>query len=176
MHQNHQEYKEEEVEIDDELYRQMKEFSAEVEGEITQRLLGEELSKKLIEGGKQKAVDNTVSLFTDVINSEALQNAITTLLSNIVTSSQFKGACQMLLKNLWDDLIKDPETTAQVVALLNTAIKDEKIKTSFKELIIGLLRDEEVKTELTTLVVQLGEEQEVSCCNSIFVFVDIILR
>ena len=137
----------------------MKDISSEAEGEITQRLLGEELAKKLREGGRKKAVDNTVALFTDVINSEALQNAITSLLSSIVTSAQFKGACQMLLKNLWDDLIKDPETTAQVVALLNTAIKDEVIKASFKELILGLLRDEDVKQELTSLVVQLGEEQ-----------------
>ena len=64
---------------------------------------------------------------------------------------------------MWHDLVNDPETVAQVVALLNTAIKDEQIKRSFKELILGLLQDEEVYNELTGLVVKLGEDSEVSC-------------
>lgn len=151
-----------EIEVEDDGFQSMKDISSDIEGEITKRILGEELSQQLVEGGKKKAVDNTVTLVSDVLNSEALQSAITTLITRVVGSEQFQTACQMLLKNLWDDLINDPETTAQVVALLNTAIQDERIKKSFKELILGLLNDEEVKKELTGLIVQLGEEQEVS--------------
>lgn len=143
------------------MYDQMKDVSNEIDGEITKRLLGEELSQQLVEGGKKKAVTNTVTLVSDVLNSDALQNAITNLIARVVGSVQFQSACQMLLKNLWDDLINDPETTAQVVALLNTAIKDERIKKSFKELVLGLLSDEEVYKELTGLVVKLGEEKEI---------------
>lgn len=73
-----------------------------------------------------------------------------------------------MLKNLWHDLVNDPETVAQVVALLNTAIKDEQIKRSFKELVLGLLQDEEVYNELTGLVVKLGEDSEVSCLTLFF--------
>ena len=75
-----------------------------------------------------------------------------------------------MLKNLWHDLVNDPETVAQVVALLNTAIKDEQIKRSFKELLLGLLQDEEVYNELTGLVVKLGEDSEVSCQNLTLTF------
>lgn len=139
----------------------MKDVSKEIDGEISKRILGEEFQQQLVEGGKKKAVYNTVTLVSDVLNSDALQNAVTNLIARVVGSVQFQSACQMLLKNLWDDLINDPETTAQIVALLNTAIKDERIKKSFKELVMGVLQDEEVHKELTALVVKLGEEKEV---------------
>ncbi len=139
----------------------MQDVSKEIDGEISKRILGEEFQQQLVEGGKKKAVYNTVTLVSDVLNSDALQNAVTNLIARVVGSVQFQSACQMLLKNLWDDLINDPETTAQIVALLNTAIKDERIKKSFKELVMGVLQDEEVHKELTALVVKLGEEKEV---------------
>ncbi len=58
-------------------------------------------------------------------------------------------------------MVYDPETTAQVVALLNTAIQDEKVKKSVKELVLALLQDDEVYNQLTDLVVKLGEDREV---------------
>ena len=169
------EYKEVQLEDDDmnSMYESMKDVSSDVKGELSKHLLGEELKSQIVEGGKRKAVDNTVELVSDVLNSESLQNAITNLITNIVGSAQFQSACQVLLKTLWEDLINDPETTAQVIALLNTAIKDEKISKSFKELVLGLLKDEEVYKELTGLMVQLGEEQEVcssSLCSFLFLF------
>ncbi len=157
-----------EVEVEDDVYHQIQELSSEVEGEITKKILGEELSQKILVGGRQKAVENTSSLFSDVLRSDALQNAVSSLLTSIVNSASFQGACRKLIKNLWDDLINDPETTAQVIALLNTAIRDERIKNSFKELVLGLLEDEDVKRELTGLVVKLGEEKQVCSCSNVF--------
>ena len=164
-----QEYQE--ADVEEELYDQMKDVSNDLDGELAKHVLPGQLSHQLAEGGKTKAVDNTVNLVKDVISSDALQSGLTTLLARVVGSNQFQNACQMLLKNLWDDLISDPETIAQVVALLNTAIKDEKIKSSFRQLILGLLQDEEVKRELTGLVVKLGEEKEVSKAHNIHDFV-----
>jgi len=148
-----------EVDPEDDIYLQMKEVSKEVKGEIIHHVLGKDISE--ISESENKAAGNTADVVADVLNSEALQNAVVSLITRVIGSAQFQSACQTLLKNLWQDLINDPETLAQVVALLNTAIKDEKIKKSFKELILGLLQDDEVYNELTGLVVRLGEDKEV---------------
>jgi hypothetical protein len=148
-----------EVDPEDDIYLQMKDVSKEVKGEIIHHVLGKDISE--LSEAENKAAGNTADVVADVLNSEALQNAIASLITSVIGSAQFQSACQTLLKNLWQDLINDPETIAQVVALLNTAIKDEKIKKSFKELILGILQDDEVYKELTGLVVRLGEDKEV---------------
>ena len=66
------------------------------------------------------------------------------------------------MRNLWEDLVTDPETTAQVVRLLSKAIQNEEVKRSVRELILEIVKDDEVYRELTNLVVDLGEEAEVS--------------
>ncbi len=148
-----------EVEVEDDIYNRIKDVSDEVRGEITRKILGKELAEMM--EAEHKTAGNTADVVADVLNSDALQNAIASLITRVVSSDQFQSACQTLLKNLWSDLVNDPETLAQIVALLNTAIKDEKIKKSFKELVLGLLQDEEVYNELTGLVVKLGEDKEV---------------
>ena len=148
-----------ELDVEDDMYYRMKEVSAEVRGEITKRVLGKDIDE-MVEDQK-KAAGNTADVVADVLNSEALQNAIVSLITRVIGSAQFQSVCQTLLKNLWNDLVTDPETLAQVVALLNTAIKDENIKRSFKELVLGLLQDEDVYDELTGLVVKLGEDTQV---------------
>ncbi len=148
-----------EVEVEDDIYNRIKDISDEVRGEITRKILGKELAD-MMEAERKTAV-NTADVVADVLNSDALQNAIASLITRVISSEQFQNACQTLLKNLWTDLVNDPETLAQIVALLNTAIKDEKIKKSFKELVLGLLQDDDVYKELTGLVVTLGEDKEV---------------
>lgn len=148
-----------EIDPEDDFYMQMSDVSNEVRGEITRTLLGEELSDLV--DAENKIAGNTADVVADVLNSEALQNAIASLITRVVSSQQFQSACQNLIKNLWKDLVNDPETVAQIIALLNTAIQDEKIKKSFKELVLGVLQDEEVYNELTGLVVRLGDEKEV---------------
>lgn len=148
-----------EVDPEDDVYLRMKEVSKEIKGEIIHHVLGKDISE--MAESENKAAVNTADVVADVLHSEALQNAVVSLITRVIGSAQFQSACHTLLKNLWQDLINDPETLAQVVALLNTAIKDENIKKSFKELVLGILQDDEVYNELTGLVVRLGEDKEV---------------
>ena len=148
-----------EVDPEDDMYLQMKEVSNEIRGEITRKIFGKDFAE-MVEA-ENKAAGNTADIVADVLNSDALQNAIASLITRVLGSAQLQVACQTLLKNLWTDLVNDPETLSQIVALLNTAIKDEQIKKSFKDLVLGLLQDEEVYNELTGLVVRLGEDKEI---------------
>jgi hypothetical protein len=109
----------------------------------------------------RKAVDNTVNMVADVLNSETLQEAIVSLINRVLESTHFQNACQRLLKNLWDDLVNDPETTTQVVQLLNNAIQNKEIQRSVKRLVLQIIDDPEVYDELTRLLVRLGQEKEV---------------
>ena len=148
-----------ELEVEDAIHGRMVAVSKELEPEL-QKFLNVVLDKG-DDNGKSRIIGNAAEIIVDVLNSEALQNAIASLVSRVIASQQFQTACHKLIKALWDDLIQDPETTAQVVQLLNTAIHNEKINQSFKELIIGLLKDKEIYDELTRLVVLLAEENEV---------------
>jgi len=150
-------YNETDVE-DDLMYHQMNSLSKDLSYEIAKFLNIRNTSDA---GDDRRTIGNTTEIFSDVLNSEALQNAIASLVARVIGSEQFKKACQKVIKTLWDDLIHDPETTAQVVQLLNTALQNEQIKRSFKELIMGLLKDGEINKELTQMVVRLGEENEV---------------
>ena len=76
---------------------------------------------------------------------------------------QFQNASQTLLKNLWNDLVNDPETTAQVVQLLNNALQNKEIQKSVRKLVLQLINDKQVYDELTRVLVRLGQEEEVSC-------------
>eukprot|EP00559_Dactyliosolen_fragilissimus_P003437 CAMPEP_0184860072 /NCGR_PEP_ID=MMETSP0580-20130426/5025_1 /TAXON_ID=1118495 /ORGANISM="Dactyliosolen fragilissimus" /LENGTH=603 /DNA_ID=CAMNT_0027357031 /DNA_START=600 /DNA_END=2411 /DNA_ORIENTATION=- len=106
-------------------------------------------------------VTNTKQFIVDILKSEPITDAIETLVSHVVESERFQKACKQLVKNLWYDLIYDPETTAQVVTLLKDAIQNEPVKKAFKELVLELVRDDEVNHELTKLVTSLGDQQEV---------------
>jgi hypothetical protein len=100
-------------------------------------------------------------MIADVLQSDALQEAIASLITRVLESVQFQNACQTLLKNLWSDLVNDPETTAQIVQLLNNAIQNKEIQRSTRLLVLQLIKDKEVYDELTRLLVRLGQEQEV---------------
>lgn len=104
---------------------------------------------------------HTADVVTDVLNGYPFQNAISSLAAHVVTSHAVKSACRRLLKSLWDDLIDDPDTTRQVVALLNDAIQNEGIRSATRDLVLELINDEEIQCELTALVVRLGNQQEV---------------
>jgi len=142
-----------EFEVDDAIFHEMKNIQEEL------RSVGHNIDG--LGNERKKAENQTVGILAAALNSDALQKPLASLFASVIASPQFQNSCQQLVKNLWNDLIQDPETTAQVIQLLNTAIQDEKIKKSFKELILTLLKDEEIYEELTSLVVRIGDEEQI---------------
>ena len=101
------------------------------------------------------------TLVADLLESPVIQQAITNLVTQVLESPQFKKTCQVLLSELWSDLVNDPETLKQVIHLLQHAIQDEKIKHAAVELVSEVFSDKEVLDELVELVQRLGEEKKV---------------
>lgn len=100
-------------------------------------------------------------IVADLLKSPQIQEAATSLVTKIIQSSQFKTACQLLLKELLKDLLEDPETLKQVIHLLQNAIVDEKIKEAAVQLATDIFGDDRVLDELVILVQRLGMEQQV---------------
>ena len=121
-----------------------------------------------------KAVKNTVDVVSDVFQNDALQQAIASLIVRVVESQPFQDAAHRLIRNLWNDLVNDPETLQQIVILLNNAIQNEQIKKSVKQLLLQLLQDQEIYDELTALLIRLGEENEVTIHHYYFFIIMII--
>mmetsp|Transcript_2725 Transcript_2725/g.4046 ORF Transcript_2725/g.4046 Transcript_2725/m.4046 type:complete len:429 (-) Transcript_2725:1166-2452(-) len=110
---------------------------------------------------KPQTITSLVDAVTDLLSSEALKSAVASVMIQVLESSQLQKALQKLLKNLWDDLINDPETTAQVVHLLQNAIQNRQIQEAVKQLVMQIVDDPEVYDELTKLLVRLGQDKKV---------------
>lgn len=108
---------------------------------------------------QDKGVVDTV--LADVLSSKALQEQAIKFVVTILQSDQVKSACQKLLKDLWNDLVKDPETTAQIIFVLNMAIQNEDIRLAVKKLVLEIVEDEQVLEEMVRLLQKLGHDQEV---------------
>ena len=118
--------------------------------------------------GQQERHGSTLgidSILAELLKSKQVQDAITSLVTKVIESPEFKRACQVLLRELWNDLVQDPETLSQVVHLLQHAIKDERIKEAAIELVMDVVNDKEVMEELTALLQKLGSEEKVSYCH-----------
>lgn len=111
-------------------------------------------------GGRASAM-GLDRIVADLLKSPQIQEAATTLVTKIIQSSQFKTACQLLLKELLKDLLEDPDTLKQVIHLLQNAIVDEKIKEAAVQLATEIFGDDRVLDELVVLVQRLGMEQQV---------------
>ena len=154
----------EDIEVDDPVAHTEKNFRREfMEAQLAEGLLFNVLGEGIdIVGPDQpRSVITTVDMITDVLNSETLHSALASLITRVLDSEQFQKACQTLLKNLWNDLVNDPETTAQVIQLLQNAIQNREIQRSVKKLVLQIINDKEVYDELTKLLVRLGQEKEV---------------
>jgi len=100
-------------------------------------------------------------ILNDLLASESLRTTASRIASGVIQSPPFQNACKVLVKNIWDDLVSDEETTAQLVSLVHAVLQNDRIYFAVKDLLLQLLNDEQVYNELTKLVVQLGEEREV---------------
>lgn len=125
------------------------------------RIIKRDYLDKVSEDGTLEDKGVVDSVLADVLSSKALQEQAVKFVVNIVQSDEVKAACQTLLKDLWNDLVKDPETTAQVIYLLNVAIQNEDIRLAVKKLVLEIVEDEEVLEELVRLLQKLGQDQEV---------------
>lgn len=100
-------------------------------------------------------------ILNDLLASENLRTTASRIASSVIQSPPFQNACRALVKNIWDDLASDPETTTQLVTLVQTVLQNERVYSAVKAMMIQLVNDEEVYAELTKLVVQIGEEKDV---------------
>ena len=100
-------------------------------------------------------------MLRDLMQSKALQEASKEFVLRLLESPEVKQGLNRLIKELWTDLVSDPETVRQVVHLLNIAIQDEKVKKAAQKLVIELVDQPEVKRSLVLLVEGLGKDDSV---------------
>lgn len=102
------------------------------------------------------------TVLKDVFKSRALQAAAQEFVVQIIQSDPFKEAVGRLVKELWTDLVTDPETLAQVVELLRKAIEDPNIRAAAQELVLHVfVQEPEVRDALIKTIQDLGHEETV---------------
>jgi hypothetical protein len=117
--------------------------------------------KSLLKSTFNNPEDDARRILSDLLDSEHLRTTASRIASSVIQSPPFQNACKVLVRNIWNDLVNDPETNNQLVALVQSVLQNERVYAAVKEMMIQLVNDEEVYKELTKLVVQLGEEKEV---------------
>ena len=110
------------------------------------------------EGSRKSAVEY---MLKDILKSQGLQQAARQFFIQILESPEFQAALSRLVKQLWTDLVTDPETVAQVIRLLQIAIQDPAIKKAAQQLVVDLVEEPEVKEALIAMVQDLGREKTV---------------
>lgn len=100
-------------------------------------------------------------MLRDVMQSKALQQAAQQFVIQIMESTDFKAALNRLIKDLWKDLVEDPETIAQVVKLLQIAIQDPAILKAAQKLVLDLVEEPDVKQALIEMIQKLGNDSQV---------------
>jgi hypothetical protein len=96
-------------------------------------------------------------LLKDVFKSTALQTAAQDFVVQIISSEPFKAAIGRLVKELWNDLVTDPETVAQVIKLLEIAIQSPQVKRAAQELVLHVfVQEPEVQEALIRMIEKLG--------------------
>lgn len=101
------------------------------------------------------------SIIADLLKSPRVQQGVSDLVTKVLSSPEFKRTTQILLRELWNDLVNDPETLAQVIHLLQNVIQDENIKEAAIQLVMEVFNDREILDELVILLERLGQEKQV---------------
>lgn len=119
-------------------------------------------------GIKEKTATTIISpeedakrILNDLLGSENVRATASRVASNVIQSPPFQNAVKALVKNVWNDMINDPETSSQLTSLIQSVLQNQRIYGAVKDLLLQLINDDEVYDELTKLVVQLGEERDV---------------
>jgi hypothetical protein len=101
-------------------------------------------------------------LLKDVFKSTALQHAAQDFVVQVMQSDRFKEAAIRLVKELWSDLVTDPETIAQVVKLLVIVIQNPAVKQAVIELVLEIAtRDPVIRAALLDLIQNITMEESV---------------
>ena len=106
-------------------------------------------------------IDASSDIVTRVLESEMVQNALIQLSIKVIQSPLVYQATQILIRNLFHDLIHDPETFEQLIKLVNQIIQNETTKKAFVDLILQLTKDEDINQAVTEMVVRLTKDDEV---------------
>ena len=117
--------------------------------------------KLLLKSTFNNPEDDAKRILNDLLASEHLRTTASRIASGVIQSPPFQNACKALVNSIWNDLVNDPETNKQLVALVQSVLQNERVYDAVKEMMLKLVNDEEVYKELTKLVVQLGEEKDV---------------
>lgn len=97
----------------------------------------------------------------DILNAKGVREASQQFVIQIITSEQFKNALQILIKELWYDIINDPETVQQVINILQIAILDPVILKATQQLLIQLIDDPIIRQKVIDLIISLGNEKAI---------------
>lgn len=100
-------------------------------------------------------------VLSDVLQSQALQQAAQQFVVQTLQSEPVKAGLQRLLKELFFDLVNDPETVAQIVKLLQFAIQNPDVRNAAQQLVLDIVAEPDVQEALVQLVQRLGQESDV---------------
>ena len=119
-----------------------------------------EMSLEKTESGQnQKFIE---LLLKDVLQSATVQRAAQEFVVQIIQSERFKETISRFVKELWSDLVTDPETVAQVIKLLEIAIQSEPIKNAVIELVLQIaIRETEFRAAMIGMIEGLGQDDAV---------------
>lgn len=172
MKNSNQNYEIDEISDDDmtALTRQVLEYVKEVQTSQSPVSISNTDKEKVTEGTTEDSnllIDASSDIISRVLQTDIVQDALIKLSVKVVQSPEVLQAAQILVKNLLNDMINDPDTLNQIVELLNKVIQDERTRKAVVDLVVQITADEEVNRAVTKMVVALGEEEEVSCYNTV---------
>ena len=113
-------------------------------------------------GSEEKNQKFIEVVLQDVLQSKTVQHAAQEFVIQIIQSERFQSTIQHFVKELWNDLITDPETVAQVIKLLEIAITSTPIKNAVIELILQIaVRETEFRDAMIQTIQNLGMDADV---------------
>lgn len=113
-------------------------------------------------GSEEKNEKFIEVVLKDVLQSKTVQHAAQEFVVQIIQSERFQSTIQHFVKELWNDLVTDPETVAQVIKLLEVAITSTPIKNAVVELVLQIaVRETEFRDAMVQMIQNLGMDDDV---------------
>ena len=152
----------------DSVYIDLDEYDpvAQMEKIVRYDLFGEEelekeYEKEVHHDPGRKSIDNTIGMATDVLKSEALQEAIASLITQGLGICAVSECVPATAQESWNDLVNDPRSNSTSCGSAEQCDTKQGDSASTRRLVLQLIKDKEVYDELTRLLVRLGQERGV---------------